>query len=132
MLALLYTKKDLVLVQEREQIDSVKDKCHALNQYIFELAQSSADIQYLASPVTGEAVACGQIDILFVFAASKGLSSPKELANFVWGIFKPQGTLLRKDNETLYGEDENLAELERLAQIFNTEKLSMLQQLEIV
>ncbi|PJG86045.1 class I SAM-dependent methyltransferase [Conservatibacter flavescens] len=132
LLTLLYTKQDLVLVQEQEQIDSVKERCHALNQYLFELAQSSSETPYLASPVTGEAVICGQIDALCAFGVTKGLKSPKELAKFIWDIFKPQGTALRKENKILQTDKENLAELESLADKFNKETLPMLRQLGII
>ncbi|STZ75910.1 class I SAM-dependent methyltransferase [Bergeriella denitrificans] len=131
IMALLFAKKDVVLVQEQETIAAAKKKCDALNQHIMTLAENSQQIAHLASPVTGEAVVCSQLDMLFTAAVNKGISKSKQMAQHVWDIFKLQGSTLNKDGQPLQGDEANLAELERLAGEFNENKLALLRQLGI-
>lgn len=105
--------------------------CKALNQAICMRSRSTADINYLASPVIGTGVAVGRMEQLFLLGLGQGKSSAADLAGHVWGVLQLQGQRIIKDGKTLEAAEENVSHLTGLAQLFLDKRLGILKALEI-
>lgn len=117
----LVGKGALMAVQGKPAADKARARVVKLNSYLCYHARGSADINYLASPVTGGGVLVYRFFQLFLLAKKFGKTKPVDLAEFVWGIIAPQGQRLVIDGKTLQDKEENLAELTDQATKF-TEK----------
>ena len=73
------------------------DKCRA-----------SADIAYLASPVTGGGVPVNRFQQLFVMALQQGKKKPEDWAAFVAQILASQGQKIVKDGKVAYLRSESV------------------------
>lgn len=114
--------------QARQQTDK-------LNAHLIDKARGSADVHYLASPLTGGGVQVGRFQQLFLLAldqSAEGQRTPRALANFVWQILHAQGQSIVKDGKTLLTMEDNLAELSQQAQSFLQTQLPLLQALQVV
>lgn len=120
----------LFSAQSDAQIGQSKPGCHKLNAHILDKARGSADISYLASPVSGGGVLVGHFEQLFLLARSQGLQ-PGDWPQFVWSLLSSQGQKLVKEGKTLETTEDNLAELARQAQSFEAKRLPILQALQI-
>ena len=96
------------------------DKCRA-----------SADIAYLASPVTGGGVPVNRFQQLFVLALQQGKKKPEDWAAFVAQILALQGQKIVKDGKPIETAQEQLAELTTQATDFATKQLPILKALQI-
>lgn len=132
VLMILIHKGDIVAVQDERQMAKAKPQCDRLNRHLMQRARSSADIVYLASPVTGGAAAVGRFEQLFLLALLHGQKAPQEWANYVWQILQMQGQRLVKEGKPIESDDENRTELLRQAQAFQQKRLPILQALQIV
>lgn len=130
-LSLLWGKGDIVQVQDKAIVQQNRPFCDALNRHILERTALDADIFYLASPMTGGAIACGRIDQLFVLASIRGLKEDKWV-EFAWDVLKRQNQVLVHEGEKLEGDEANLAELKRLKDLFVAQEWIMLQNLGVV
>lgn len=102
----------------------------ALNAHLMHLAHSGDQIRFLASPVTGGGLPLNFIEQLFLEAHREG----EDLSGWVdraWSVMNALQRTLLKDDKPLTGEDANRAELKRLADQFRTDKLPMLQALQM-
>ena len=97
------------------------DKCRA-----------SADIAYLASPVTGGGVPVNRFQQLFVMALQQGKKKPEDWAAFVAQILASQGQKIVKDGKPIETAQEQLAELTTQATDFATKQLPILKALQII
>jgi SAM-dependent methyltransferase len=104
--------------------------CQRLNQHLLRRARSSADISFLASPVTGGGVLVTQFEQLFLLGMQEGKGSAAELAAFAWRFSQGQGIV--KDGKVLNSAEENIAELEKIAQSFMSKRLVNLKVLSVV
>jgi len=127
----LIGKNDLVAVQDDEVQAAAKPHADRLNLALIEKARGSADLSFLASPVTGGGVAVGRFQQLFLLGLRKGQQTADELGRFVWGIIDAQGQRVAKDNKALETPEENLAELSGQARDFLDKRLPGLQRLLI-
>lgn len=103
----------------------------AFNNAVIQRARDSADLQFLASPVTGGGVAVGRFQQLFLAALAEGKKQPREWAEFVWRILDGEGQRIVKDGKALESADDNIAELTAQAQTFAEKQLPVLRQLGI-
>jgi hypothetical protein len=117
--------------QDPEAVSAAKARTDALNAHLMARARSSADVAYLASPVTGEGVAANRIQQLFLLALGEGRKTPEEWAKHAWAILSAQGHRLRKDDKPLETMEDNIAELLRQANEFETKRLPVLRALGI-
>jgi SAM-dependent methyltransferase len=118
-------------VQSEEAISKAGPATKRLNQHLMNLAKGSADVAYLASPVTGGAVNVGRIHQLFLQSLLQGKKQPQDWVQEAWALLKSQGKRLIKAGQTLQGEEENLAELTQLAADFQAKALPVLRGLRI-
>jgi hypothetical protein len=103
----------------------------AFNRAVILRARDSADLQYLASPVTGGGLAVGRFQQLFLYAVSEGKKQPADWAEFAWQILSGQGQYIIKDGKALESPDENLAELKAQAATFAENQLPVLRSLGV-
>ena len=103
----------------------------ALNTHLMELARSSGDIAFLASPVTGGGHSVPRFQQKFLLARQQGHKTPAQWAEFAWMLLKTQGQSLLKDGQVLMTEEENLAELKAQAADFEAKHLPILKALQI-
>lgn len=131
-LLVLCGKGDAAIVQDDAVIAKAKKTTERLNAHLIEQARDSADVSYLASPVTGSGIQINRFQQLFIGAAKLGKRQPSELAQYVWFWLSMQGQKIVNDGKVIESEAENLAELNAQAQEFLDKKLPILKALQIV
>lgn len=119
-------------VQEESVAAKAKASSDKLNAHLISKARTSSDIRYLASPVTGSAVAVGRFHQLFLLAYRQGMSEPSAWAAEAWRIFREQGKKVLKEGQVLSTDEENLAELKTQAEIFAAKHLPILKAMKVV
>ena len=119
------------LAQEDTVIERARPTCDRLNQTLCERARYSADVAYLASPVTGGGIALSRFGQLFLLARRQGLYTPEQLAGFVWSILSGQNQRIVKDGKPIESPEDNLAELLAQAREFQDKRYGLLRTLGI-
>ena len=119
-------------VQEEEAIAKAKKSADRLNRHLMGKARMSNDLAYLASPVTGGGVTVHRFHQLFMLAKLQGHKQPQDWAQYVWGILSMQGQRLIKEGKAMELDEENVQELVKQANEFETKYLPILKALEIV
>ena len=104
----------------------------AFNQAVIRRARDSADLQYLASPVTGGGIAVPRFSQLFLLALEGGRKNAADCAAFAWQILAEQGQMIIKDGAPLKTPEENQAELASQAEAFLEKQLPVLRGLQVV
>ena len=112
---------------EGKRAKSVK----AFNNAVLQRARDSAELQFLASPVTGGGVSVGRFQQLFLLALAEGRKQPEDWAEFTWKVLASQGQKILKDGKALETNEENLAELKGQAATFAEKQLPVLKSLLI-
>ena len=121
----------LAPAQEESVVMKAKKQTERLNAHLLDKARGSGDIGFLASPVTGGAVAVPRFHQLYLLARAQGRKQPQEWASFCWQIVSGQGQRLIKEGTTLQTPEENVAELTEQAKEFAERRLPILRALEI-
>lgn len=121
----------LAMVQTAQVTSKSKQQCERLNAHLCSKARSAADIQYLASPVTGGGYPVGRLQQLFLLARSQGRKQPSDWAQFTWAQLEARGQRLVKDGKTIDTAEENLADLNTQALTFAEKQLPILKALQI-
>ena len=101
------------------------------NTWLMQRARGSADISYLASPVSGGGVVVGRFHQLFLLALLQGQQTSAALAQSVWEVLAQQNQRVLKDGVTLESAEDNLAELMRQAEEFQAKALPVLKALRV-
>ena len=122
---------NLAAVQDDAVVSNAKKYTEILNAYLIKKARGSGDINYLASPLTGGGVTVDRVQQLFLLAISQGKKQSAEWAQFVFEILDNQGQKIIKEGKALESAEENLAELNDLAQKFKEKQLPILKALQI-
>jgi hypothetical protein len=86
----------LAAVQDEALIPNAKKHTDKLNAHVIDKARGSADISYLASPVTGGGFTVNRFQQLFLLAISQGKKQPAEWAQSVWQTLAAQGKKIVK------------------------------------
>ena len=119
-------------VQAEPLMSKAATTAKKLNQHLMQLAQGSAEVSFLASPVTGGGITVGRIQQLFLLSIGQGKKQPQEWVQETWALFKGQGQRLVKAGQTLQTDEENVAELTQLANDFQTKALPVLRGFGVV
>jgi hypothetical protein len=122
----------LHLAQEGAAQAAARPRTQRLNARLMEIARGSGEVSYLASPVTGGAVALGRFQQLFLQAHARGLQKPADWAQWVWDTLRLQSQKIVKEGRTLETEQENLDELRRQAEEFARKQWPAAQALGLV
>jgi len=120
------------LVQSDATISHARKHTDKINQHIMRKARGSADISYLASPVTGGGWQLSRFYKLFMLSLTSGKKQPKEWAEYAWNILNAQNQKIVKEGKTLESPEENLAELASQAETFSKSVLPIVKALQIV
>lgn len=104
----------------------------AFNLAVCQRARDSADLQFLASPVTGGGVQVARFPQLFMLALAEGKKQSDDWAEFAWKVISDQGQRILKEGKALETPEENVAELKVQAAAFAEKQLPVLRQLQIV
>ncbi len=108
-----------------------RESTRRFNLAVMDKARYSADLQSLASPVTGGGIGMGRFEQLFLLALSQGKKEPAQWAEFAWSVISAQGQRLLKDGKPLEEAGDNLAELNLQAAKFADKRLPTLRNLQI-
>ncbi|MFN5701862.1 MAG: class I SAM-dependent methyltransferase [Betaproteobacteria bacterium] len=119
-------------VQAEDVTAKAANTTKKLNQHLQNLAKGSADVSFLASPVTGGGIAVGRIQQLFLLSIGQGKKQPQEWVQDTWALLKSQGHRIVKAGQTLQADEENLAELGQMAADFQAKALPVLRGLRVV
>jgi SAM-dependent methyltransferase len=117
--------------QDEGVIAKARKPVERLNSYLMAMSRGSADVAYLASPVTGGGFAVARFQQLFLLAIDQGRKQPSEWASFAWQIVAALGQKIIKDGKTIESADDNLAELNMQARVFSEKQLPILKSLQI-
>jgi hypothetical protein len=101
----------------------------SFNMAVMDRAKASADLQALASSVTGGGVIVDRFQQLFLLARQAKHADP---AVFAWEALTAIGQRLVKDGRPLETVEENLADLRERHATFTEKQSPVLQQLGIV
>jgi methyltransferase-like protein len=119
-------------VQSESQVAKAKQASAKLNEALIDKARFSAEITFLASPVTGGGIAVNRFQQLFLLAMRNGKKQPQEWASEVWSVLAAQNQRLLKEGKTLESAEDNIQELVNQANDFARKRLPILKALEIV
>ena len=121
----------LVPVQADEAIAQAATTSANANTWLMASARGSAEISYLASPVTGGGITVGRFHQLFLLSLAQGKKKPAEWAQAAWEVLAQQGQRLLKDGAAIEKPEDNIAELKRQAAEFETKTLPVLKALKV-
>lgn len=122
----------LAAVHDENPGARTRKQTERLNALIEQKARASADLSYIASPLTGAGHPVQRFSLLFLAAVGQGKKQPADLAAVAWQWLSAQGQKLLKDGQTLESPEENLAELTRQAEVFVQKQLPVLKALQVV
>lgn len=126
----LSNKDYIKLVQEDKHAQKAQKYTHSLNAHILKQSvQTPSYINYLISPVTGEAVSLNRFELMFLYAHTLCKDS-KEQVEFIANVLKQSGEKMSKDDREL-SDQEVLIELEKQAQNIK-EWIDVFQKLKIL
>ncbi|VDH01866.1 methyltransferase type 11 [Helicobacter pametensis] len=126
----LSNKDYIKLVQKDEHIQRAQEYTRNLNMHILQQsAQTPNYINYLISPVTGEAISLNRFELMFLYAHTLYENS-KDQVEFVANLLRQSGEKISKDKKGL-SDQEILIELEKQAQGIQ-EWIEVLQKLKIL
>jgi SAM-dependent methyltransferase len=115
----------------QEPSRQAKARCAAMNRYVCERTRSSAEISFLASPVSASGIPLSMFHQLFLLAAQLGRKTPKDHAAFVWDLLRSQGRYVIKDGKPLKSPEENMDELLKQAADFADKRVPILKALGV-
>ncbi len=110
---------------------NIMEHCKRLDSVLENRARSSSEISFLASPVTGGGIQIDRFRQLFLLARKSGLRLPREWAQFAWDQLLAVNQKIIKEGKTLESPEENLAELNAMADEFAGSRLPILEKLGI-
>ena len=119
-------------VHSEAQIAKAKQTSAKLNKALIDRARFSAEISFLASPVTGGGIAVNRFQQLFLLAMRNGKKQPQDWASEVWAVLSAQNQRLIKEGKTLESAEDNVQELVSQANDFARKRLPILKALEVV
>jgi hypothetical protein len=121
----------VVSVQDDAAIARARKSSERLNAHLKARARGSADVNYLASPVTGGGITVNRIQQLFLLAIDQGRKQPSDWADLAWQILAAQGQRLMKDGKAIESVDDNVTELLSQARAFAEKQLGVLKALQV-
>ena len=131
-LAILHSQGAIVLVQDDDVINEVKEKCDKLNAYVMQQSLVSPELTVLVSPLTGTALSFGRFPLIFLHAYIQGKKKQADWVDYAWQALKKNNQLLLKDGNTLQEEKDNIEELNSMVDSFEKYTLPVAKRLKIV
>jgi len=128
---ILCGKGNVSPAQEDSVVETAQSTANRLNTHLMQKARGSADVGYLASPVTGGGYSLSRVQLLFLLALDQGETQARDCAAVAWQLLARQGQKLVKQGKTLETAEENLAELTEQASEFIEKRVPILKALRI-
>ncbi|RAX58421.1 hypothetical protein CCZ01_03110 [Helicobacter monodelphidis] len=129
-LVILIQKKFLLPTQK--VTSKIKKQCDAFNKALFYAQSKGYGNAYVASPATASAISMSDTEQLFILAYTEHQKkNVNDLTKHILDIYKPQGRKLVVAGKVLESEEENEAEIKKMAQVFLENKLSIYKALSI-
>ncbi|OYX56350.1 MAG: hypothetical protein B7Y86_10420 [Brevundimonas subvibrioides] len=117
--------------QSDTEIAAARAHTQKLNTALLRRAEAEDGINYLASPVTGGAIAVARVDQLFLKGWADGLAEPADWGDSAWRVLEAGGVRVIKDGQPLNSAEENRVALVEAAEKFRGTLLVLFQGLEI-
>jgi len=130
-IAVLVGLKHAHPVQADDDIAAARPRCEALNQVLRDRARKSADVRFLASPVIGAGVGVSRFEQLFLGARRQGLTRPEQWAREAQAALSANGEFITKSGKVLQLSADAIAELTPMAAHFASNRLGLLERLEV-
>ena len=111
--------------------NKVKKQTDAYNRNLFEQQMFKSSSVFVASPLTGSGIVIPETIQLLIKGYTENRRTQKELSQYVWDIYKPQGRKHVKDGKVLNEDSENIAEIDKMTQDFLNNRLPIYKQLGI-
>jgi SAM-dependent methyltransferase len=127
----LIAQGSLAVAADESEVGKAKKRTDALNAAIMRRTRSANDINYLASPVIGSGVPVNRIGQIALLAMKDGRKTPRDIAQYIWGMLDSQGQKLVKDGKVLETTEDNLAELLTQIETFTKDNLPVLKALQV-
>ena len=102
-----------------------------LNAHLMEQARTSAEINWLASPVTGGGVAVSRTELLFLLARSAGASAPADWGGFASQVLSMKAQRQTQDDGKFVIAVQDMAVLMAQAKSFAEKRLPVLSALQL-
>lgn len=122
----------LEAAQDDQEIERAKPQTERLNRHICSMAVDAGDIANLASPVTGGQISVDRFQQLFLLSRARNGKTSKEWAAFASQCLKATNLRINLAGKPAESEEQQLAELERIADAFERERLPLLAALQVV
>jgi hypothetical protein len=124
-------KGEISIAQSDDQIAANAKRAQKFNQYVLSASRVSANLSFLASPVTGGGVPAVRFHQLFLLGRAKGAKTPEDWAKFAWDALVAQGQRVTKDGKAFETPEENIAELTAQAKDFAEQRLPLMTALKV-
>ncbi|MBU1346985.1 MAG: methyltransferase regulatory domain-containing protein [Alphaproteobacteria bacterium] len=121
----------LGFAQSDAQIAAARPRTRKMNTVLMQRAELQDGLSYLASPVTGGAIAISRIDQMFLKGWIDGLPEPRQWADKVWQVLEQSGHRALKDGKPVETSEENREAIAEAADKFQATLLPLFQGLEI-
>jgi hypothetical protein len=119
--------------QDDELINKAKIMTKKLNEKILSKAINGDCIYFLASPVTGGAIATSKVEQFFVKSIIHSSNiNENYMVDYAWSCLKQNNQGIKKDGVLISSESENKLELTSLVKNFIKNKLIILQGLQVI
>lgn len=105
-----------------------RESTKRFNLAVMEKARYTADLQALASPVTGGGISVDRFQQLFLLGQSQGEKDP---VGFAWRMLDEQGQRILKNGKPLETAEDNIAELRERYAVFE-KRLPTLKSLGVI
>lgn len=99
----------------------------SFNLAVMNRARFSAELLFLASPITGGGIPVNRFEQLFLLA----MSEKQDPVAFAWKALEVQGERIAKDGKAIEAPEDNIAELRARHETFVEKRLPILKQLGI-
>jgi hypothetical protein len=121
------------LVSDDGRDADVSTASRRLNEHLIQKSRAGGDeVQWLASPLTGAAVAASRFEQIFTGGVLQGASTAEELAAVAWGVLEILNQKIIREGKALETQAENMAELVTNANVYLKDKLPVFKSLGIV
>lgn len=112
--------------------DARRQSTAAFNQLVLSRSADSADLMYLASPVTGQGYPLSRIELQMLQAYLARSNADGDWTAPVWRNLLQKGERLLKEGKALSSDEENIAELRTRGDEFIAQRVPVLRTLGII
>lgn len=129
---ILISEGYVAIAQDEELLNNCKERAAKFNQHILDETESSDDINFIVSPVTGSGIHVNRFERLFIKYIKLGISDPNEWSKRAWALLSSYNQRFLKDGKALESDEDNLAEMLRRANEFLSKRVPIMEALQII